>query len=401
MSEINCPVCDAATDIDAETCTGCGADLILGRLVSHGTGVIPNRFTWMLKPGRYTIGRGVGNTFIIPSSGVPGTAAKLHYDRDEKAFVIQPTTTKGVFVNGVPLTGRRQLKHGDMLRIVIEQFEFQTAKPRVAMPAAGAAAPAAPVSKTPSGMTPLAAAPSADESVYTVASNLQKTLAYIDEFYNTEDFNKLAEKVVDAVVEVTRTRRGFLFMLNREDSGEVALQEVTSRAAGGTPLKNKAYDISQSFMQKVLEGAGMVVVQDAVRENVMTATMLKHQLRALVCLPITVTNPETEDVQTVGIIYADNFLPTEKLPPDCGTTLRMFAQAISTKLQQCWKEQAKDQLISTYQESFSQFAGLLNGICEQGAILRQTAMADDARLTLENLLASAEAAKQQLAALAE
>jgi len=317
----------------------------MARLVSRGRGVISNRLVWTLKPGSHTIGRTIGNTFIIPNSSIPTTAAVIDYNHDDGKFYIYPKSTKGVSVNGTKLTRKRKLVDGDILRFVVEEFEFQTIRRAEGEEAEGegvaaaeGAAEGVAAPQAEAGAQPEAAAVDKVSSAYAVANNLQRVLAYINEFQSASSILELAEKLLDAVIDVTKTRRAFFFMIgSSEEDAQVALEELASRAAGGMPLQNKSYDISQSFIQKVLDGHGMVIIQDAIRENVMTATMFKHQLRALVCVPIMLRDERTGQEETVGIIYADNFLPTQDLPPDCGTTLNILAQVGSQKLQQRWE----------------------------------------------------------------
>jgi len=350
MNALECHRCGVQLSPDASSCDACGADLGLARLVSRGTGVIPNRFVWILRPGVHSIGRAVGNTFIIPSAGVAPTAAQIEFDRSDKRFYIEPLTVKGVYVNNNDLADRRKLIEGDVIRITYEEFEFKLA------PGEDGGAPGAEMA---------AAASDQVTSAYAVANNLQRTLAYISEFHNVPTLTQLAEKVLDAVLEVTKTRRGFFFMLSSTPDGSINLEELSARAAGGVPLSTSSYDISHSFMQRALEGQGTVIVQDAVRENAMTVTMRKHQLRAVVCVPIVVQYDQTEDVETVGIIYADNFLPTHDLPADCAASLRMFAQVASFRIQQWREEEKRRGLLQTQTEKITRITDYVSSMAEK------------------------------------
>ena len=303
MKTLVCPECGAKNPEEENQCTKCSADLAIGRLISRGRGVISNKLVWTLKPGSHTIGRTIGNTFIIPNASIPTTAAMINFNHDEKCFYIYPMSSmKGVSVNGTKLTGKKKLSDADVIRFVVEEFEFQSIKHAVAEKAVESTA----------GMSPEAVVAAAAEKVthaYAVASNLQRILGYINEFQDAQSIVELAEKLLDAVLDVTKTRRAFFFLINNAGgSEEITLDELAARAAGGQPLQNKSYDISQSFLQKVLDGHGMVIVQDALRENVMTRTMFQHQLRAIVCVPIILRSEATGEMETSGVIYADNFL---------------------------------------------------------------------------------------------
>ena len=356
MNTMECHNCGANLPSDADNCSECGTELAIAELVSRGTGVIPSHFVWTLRPGSHSVGRGIGNTFIIPSAGVPANAAQIVFDNSERRFYIDPLTVKGVHVNGNELTDRQKLVEGDTIRIVSEEFEFHLndSKPTGAQLAIG----------------PQAGAGADDQvaNALAVANSLQRTLAYISEFHNVPTLNELAEKLLDAVLEVTKTRRGFFFLLRTSpDSDDVRLEELTARAAGGVPLKASSYDISHSFLQRALEGRGTVLVQDAVRENALTNTMRKHQLRAVVCVPIVLQNEESEEIETAGILYADNFLPTHDLPTDCATALRMFAQVASFKIRQ-WRDQERRQALLENQAellaNISKQMGTLSKGCE-------------------------------------
>jgi len=374
-SDITCPFCDRVTRDNKDTCIHCGHVLWVARLVSRGSGFIPGRFTCNLQPKTYTFGRSENNSFIIPCSTVPNMAVKLLYKDSFRKFIVEPQAPKGIFINGKELAynERVALHDGDILRIVSDEFEFQT-------------------------MTTAASSDgSGSDSGYTLAHSLQQTVGYINELYSATNFEDLAQKAVDAVIDVTKMRRGYLFMVEHDlDSNEIELQPVIARSVGGTALANSKFDISQSLIQRVLAGEGMVVIQDAVQEDMQTNTMRMHQLRALVCLPITVTDEQTYTVQTVGIIYADNFLPTVQLPPDCAATLRMFAQAVSNKYQLWQDRTGKSSKENIYADAIFEVTRFLGEIGEQCQQLSDSESDCLKQSTLQELASEVRSATTQL-----
>jgi len=317
INEIICPACQAACLTEAASCSACGTSLIVAKLVSTGSGIMPRNFSWRLKPMNYRIGRALDNHLVIPSPSIPAVAAELIYSHSQNRFSVRAVDTAQVAVDSRPISSITALANQSMLQILREQFRLEMLSPSSA------------TSSSPSS--------SGAHSSELLATNLQETLGIIVALQTATDERELARLAVDGVVRVSQTRRGFFFVVDNDhsDNGdEMILHILAARAADGSTLTNDNYDVSQSVLEKIISGNDdMIVIQDAVRENAMTATMRKNQLRALLCLPL--TRPPRHPgaaPEVIGAIYADNTFPTSAMPPDCAATLRLFAQVVSAKL---------------------------------------------------------------------
>ena len=167
-----------------------------------------------------------------------------------------------------------------------------------------------------------------------IAGQLQLMLGIISELHTSVSLQNLLDNAIDGVLRLTRTKRGYGFMVENTIEG-LELKEVSARQAGGKPLKeedDEEYTISQSAIHQVLSGNGSVIVEDALSENINTETIRRFKLKSIVCLPLKMFNQNTGKLEVIGIIYADSLMPSGKLPKHCRSTLQLMTEIISSNI---------------------------------------------------------------------
>ncbi len=335
--DIKCIFCHATNPEDAYFCNSCENSLIVGKMTSNGTGIITRGFTWELRPRDHSLGRNMTNDFVIPSNQVAGTHLKLLFSDD--CFYVNNESAQGnVYVNSSPIVGVTPLPENCILQIGKEEFRYSFSLPE------GAASED--LNRTQGG-TPIPPPPpqkeeNEEEKAGQVAGQLQLLLGIISEINNANSLQEALNHAVDSVLRLSRTKRGYCFLVEKTDEGTLELHEVAARQSGGKPLPEDGageYTISQSMLTQVLAGNGSVMIEDAMNQQIDTNTSRKFKLKSIVCLPL-VRQDEDDTPSVMGVIYADSVMPTGELPEHSKSTLQMLTEILSSTILR-WQELEK------------------------------------------------------------
>lgn len=344
--DVQCLFCHATNPEDAYYCSNCERSLIVGKLTSLGTGVLTKGFVWELRPRHHTMGRNIGNDFVIPSNLI--AASQLRFEFHRNGFRLIDLSDRGnLFVNGNIVTEEVPLPNGANIQVGVEEFVYEWLTPSKEK-----------VTKVPD---PLAA-------------QLQLMLGIISEFHASLNLQEVLDNAVDAVLRLTRTRRGYCFLVDETTDGATELREVASRQTGGralVPDQNEEYTISQSVVSQVLSGNGSVIVEDAMAQQVNTDTIRKFKLKSIVCLPLVTYNQKTGQKYVMGIIYADSIMPTGELPRHCQSTLQMLTEIITSTIVK-WRNYDKmESLFNGFQRNISSLENDLQTVVGQITYLQE------------------------------
>lgn len=305
MDQVVCLFCDAPNSPEAYYCGNCERSLVVGKLASLGTGVLPKGFTWDLRPKEMSLGRNIANDFVIPSNHLAPVQLKFIY-RD-KAFWVQQMTPQGESkLNSAVITGELALSHGDILKVGEDELAYSYTPPT-------------------------------EERVIRVpdptAAQLQLTLGIITGLHASASLQEVLNDAVDSVLRITHTQRGYVFLLEKAENGEVEIVEVAARAGGKNLPERPAeqdYKISRSVIEKVLAAGTSVLIEDSHERGVGSETMHRFSLRSVVCLPLATFSHATGAREVIGVVYCDSPRPAGALPKHCRTALPLLADVITS-----------------------------------------------------------------------
>ena len=304
MDDITCLYCHTANPADAVFCSNCERSLVVGRLTSLGTGVLTKGFMWDMRPTIQTLGRNIGNDFVIPSNLIAGE--QLRFIFRDGGFVLVDVSKRGnCMVDGKPITDETPLRTNCTIKVGVEEFVYNAIKPTGEK-----------VTKVPDPL----------------ANQLQLMLGVISEFHASLNLQEVLDNAVDAVLRLTRTKRGYCFMVEETPDGAMELREVAARQAGGKPLTDDAsqeYSISQSVIQRALSGNASIIVDDAMAQSINTDTIRRFKLKSIVCVPLRTFSRTGGQNRVLGLIYADSLLPSGVLPRHSQASLQMLADTLA------------------------------------------------------------------------
>jgi Nif-specific regulatory protein len=134
---------------------------------------------------------------------------------------------------------------------------------------------------------------------------------------STLNLNELLEKIIDSVIRLTDTDRGFLMLMN----GGGALEFTIARDREKRSLEEGDFTISMTIANDVARSGKPLFLSDALEDARFKdqKSVLNLQLRTAVCVPLTV-----ED-KVLGVIYADSGRLSPSLSPDDMSIVSAFA----------------------------------------------------------------------------
>lgn len=349
MDNVICLFCRASNTPDAYFCSNCERSLVVAKLTSLGTGVLTKGFVWEMRPKEITLGRNIGNDFVIPSNLIAGEQLRFNFRGD--GFTVRDVSGRGnCALNDATLADETPLSNGNVLRVGVEEFVYNYTKPS-----------AEKVTKIPDP----------------TAGQLQLMLGIISEFHASLNLQEVLDNAVDAVLRLTRTQRGYCFMIDETESGDAELREVAARKSGGKPMHDgrnedgdEGYTISQSMIQQVMESSGAIVVEDAMAQNVNTETVRKFKLKSIICVPMMTYNSRSGRKHVMGVIYCDSPNPTGELPKHCLPTLQMLSEIITATVVKWQNYDRMEQRFQDFERTLGQLDLNLDAVCSQIQVMQ-------------------------------
>lgn len=352
IQTFNCPSCQAVNNQGDPVCSKCGESLTIATLKSLGTGNVPEDFVWPIFPYDMTIGSSTSNDIVIPSNRVAKKHCRFVHqngsvfiDRSDKANVVL------VNRNNIQVGIIQKLNEGATLKIGLD--EFKIVYHNIAQSEMNLKTEAEKVQRKVDRK----------HAINPVASRLMLILGYLQELHASMDVKDLLSNSVDAVLKLTGLDRGYAFIVEYVDD-QMSLKEVISRKLGGLDFFEKDYTISRSMLTKVMQSNGAVIIEDADSDSLSTNSMRDFKIKSVVCLPLVRKNPQTQEVDLLGVIYADKMMATTKLPKHIQSTLQTLSQLIVANLDRCQKFKEARDMCEQYDEYLRNLASEINTVGE-------------------------------------
>lgn len=134
---------------------------------------------------------------------------------------------------------------------------------------------------------------------------------------STLNLNELLEKIIDSVIRLTDTDRGFLMLMNESK----ALEFKIARDREKRSLEEGDFTISMSIANDVARSGKPLFLSDALEDARFKdqKSVLNLQLRTAVCVPLAI------EEKVLGVIYADSARLSPGLSPDDMSIVSAFA----------------------------------------------------------------------------
>jgi len=201
-----------------------------------------------------------------------------------------------------------QLAHGDQLKAGDTVLEYSA---EAQQPAPSAQAPAAP-----------ARAEAAGEGREIAA--LRRLTAFSDALLQSHDLERLLERLMDEVIEVSRADKGFLILM---DGGELRVK--VARNVARENIEDAVERVSDSIVAKVVKSHKPLILSDALGDPEFKASesVVNLKLLSVMCVPL------MHKGELFGVIYLGNDRLVNRFEPQSLETLTIFASQASLLLQ--------------------------------------------------------------------
>jgi signal transduction histidine kinase len=215
-----------------------------------------------------TIGRSRQNDIQLEDPSVSRIHATLTLTDGD--YVIEDSgSLHGITVNGKPVR-RLSLSPNDVIQVGIYSLRFVTAEP---------------------------ATPEATSHEVRQVDHLQLLLDVTRVINSSLAAEEVLDRVIDAVIQVTRAERGFLMMLDSDNN----LAFRVGRNFDGTALQTQGVTISGTVVEQVRRSGEPVVLSDASDSDAMgPQSVIQMGLKSVMCVPL-----KTHD-HLIGLIYVDS-----------------------------------------------------------------------------------------------
>ena len=360
IATFSCFNCQSINEKGNTSCNDCGELTTLAFLKSRGTGNVPKDFIWALYPYDMNIGSSTSNDIVIPSNRLEKKHCKLVFQKD--SFFVERTSKENpVLINGhnVQLGVKQKLSNGAIVKLGLDEIQI-TYHLTISQTDMNI--------KTEKERTQIKL--DKEYSVNQSSNRLMMMLGYLQELHSSTDIRELLSSSVDAVLKLTGLDRGYAFITEYHED-QMSLQEVVSRKVGGLDFKEKDYKISKSMLQRVLQGDGSVIIENADLNSISSNSMRDFKIKSLVYLPLNQVDPETKETRLLGVIYADKMMATAALPAHTQSTLQMLMQMIVSNIGRCMSYQEAIDTCNQYNEYFKNLADELTTIHGNIAVIAE------------------------------
>ena len=236
-----------------------------------------------------SIGRKPGNDIVLEDATIASTHANLVRGKDGRYTLSVIRRTYEVYLNG-KLTRSAPIKFGD--RALIGRFEIQLLD--------GQPAPELP-----------------EEGSVSVES-LEQLVAFSSEMMKENTPQKLFEKLLEAVVTLTRAEKGFV----------IVFQDGARHLAASHNVGDETLDLSRvsdTIIDQVISHRRPVIVSDAMRDRTFgrSRSVVDMKLTSVMCVPLLYRN------DLLGVLYLGNDAVTGLFTEDDLALLAVWATQAS------------------------------------------------------------------------
>jgi Nif-specific regulatory protein len=271
-----------------------------------------------MSDGPVLIGRQAGATLKIGNASVSRRHAII--ERDGDRFIIADLGSRnGTFVNDVPVR-RRELQHGDRVRIGDSQFFFlyedndepsRTSEIRFCE------------GEITSGAT---LRMSYGDLFGVMARDLATLLKVSTSINAIRDLEELQQRLLELIFEVVPAKHGAILLLAEDSEGGNEFTSIFGLDRIYGP--DQKVTVSSTVVRRVLKDSAALLVTDAEKtEELHTESLMAAHSHSLLCVPLLIHG------KTLGVIYLDTDVPDVRFDADHLQLITAVAAIASVAIQ--------------------------------------------------------------------
>jgi transcriptional regulator with GAF, ATPase, and Fis domain len=249
-----------------------------------------------------SIGRGADNDIQLDDPNAPDSALSIMVN----GLVHQANGFGSPFLVNGARAQQHRLAEGDVLRVGDTELSFSLAAAAQAAPSA--AAPSAPAAEGPS--RELAAS--------------RRLAAFSEALLQSHDLDRLLERLMDEVIDVSRADKGFLILMDNNE-----LRVKVARNIARENIEDAVERVSDSIIAKVVKGQKALILSDVLDdpEFKSSESVVNLKLLSVMCVPL------MHKGELFGVIYLGNDRLVNRFEPRSLELVTVFASQASLLLQ--------------------------------------------------------------------
>ena len=151
-----------------------------------------------------------------------------------------------------------------------------------------------------------------------------KRLLSISSKQSTLDFKKLVRLIMRSILNITRTRRGFLLLFNKNKDLNLQIQIGFKN----NEFNDDEYSISRTLTGEVIKSKKIIVIDNVGNSEFRnTKSIIDLNLKAIMCIPLLIKN------KLIGLIYIDTDNPEHSLSVEDMDIFKAFASQAAISIQ--------------------------------------------------------------------
>lgn len=253
------------------------------------------RNLYPVRPDRITIGRSPENTIVLDDGTVSSFHATISYL--DKAYVIEDAgSANGTFINGIRIKRRRLC---DQDQIVIGKTRLRYLVRRAGALEEDFAVRRADSKKIIAKFSADTPSPKSVAVLRQAHENLKRIYEVNRIISSIFDVKELADKILDIVFTFFKADRGYIMLLEGEES---ELHLLAARKAEGESNDSAEVEFSRTIARHVLEKEESIITQNAPEDERFgdKPSILGAHIKSAMCVPIRGRQNK------LGIIYIDH-----------------------------------------------------------------------------------------------
>lgn len=271
-----------------------------------------------MNEGPVLIGRQAGATLKIGNASVSRRHAIIEKEGDR--FIIADLGSRnGTFVNDIPVK-RRELQHGDRVRIGESQFFFLFEDSNEPARTSEIRFDDSEIARDATVRMTYA------DAVGLMARDLSALMKISTTINAVRGIEELQERLLEQIFEVVPAKHGAILLTNGQPDGDRQFTSIFGLDRVYGP--NQKITVSSTVVRRVLkDNAAMLVGDTGKNEGLHTDSLIAAHSRSLLCVPLVMHD------QTSGVIYLDTDVPDVHFDQDHLQLLTAIAAIAAVAIQ--------------------------------------------------------------------
>jgi len=283
-------------------------------------------YSWILVPGKYTIGRKAGNDFCVPDATISRSHAEIEVPpAGENIYVKDLGSHNGTFFNNARIESRVQLKPGD--RIMFGDAEFKLAHDNESTTVSTKVPVTAKLTEKDFEKLVFLSIDEALKPLPEKVTDLPELFPTLSEMARLLVLNESKEVMLERSLEmvakvIPAERLAILFTSENQEDIYIAASLLTEGKDPGS------FTLSRTIIKNILTDKQSILISDTAEDSRFSdqQSIILSELKSAMAVPL------FDEGKVLGILYIDTSNPIHHYSDDYLRLLATFGNIIASRL---------------------------------------------------------------------